>query len=139
MKGNTPQVSYGGKFVRAILESGEYFLANNTPEAVGGPFTREEPADAHLPWEKRRKSCLDLVLISTNLKPFYSSLLRDSKRMITPKRVMMKRGKLIEKPTDHYSLVLKLKNLPRSGHQQKKRSSMESDETRRVVKVQRVI
>ena len=120
VKGNTPQVSYGGKLVRAILESGEYFLANNTPEAVGGPFTREEPADAHLPWERRRKSCLDLVLISTNLKPFYSSLLIDSKRIITPKRVMMKRGKLIEKPTDHYSLVLKLKNLPRSGHQQKK-------------------
>ena len=82
--------------MRDLVESGDYFLANNTPEAVGGPFTREEPADAHLPWEKRRKSCLDLVLISTNLRPFYSSLLIDSKREITPKRIMMKKGNLID-------------------------------------------
>ena len=59
-------------------------------------------------------------MISTNLKPFYSSLLIDGRRKITPKRVMMRSGKLIEKPTDHYSLLLKLKNLPRSGIQQKK-------------------
>ena len=104
--------------MRDLVESGDYFFDNNTPEAVGGPFTREEPADAHLPWEKRRKKLI--LLISTNLKPFYLSLLIERKREITPKRIMMKKGKLIEKPTDHYSLVLKLKNLPRSGHQQKK-------------------
>ena len=67
--GNKPTVSYGGHLVRDLVESGDYFLANNTPEAVGGPFTREEPADAHLSLEKRRKSCIDLVLISTNLRP----------------------------------------------------------------------
>ena len=33
---------------------------------------------------------------------------------------MIKKCVLIEKPTDHYSLVVKLKNLPRSGLQQKK-------------------
>ena len=120
VKGNNPKVSYGGNLVRSLVESGEYFLANNTPEAVGGPFTREEPADAHLPWENRRKSCLDLVAISKNLKPFYSSLKVNSRREITPKRIMMKKGRLIEKYTDHYSLVLQLKNLPRTGHQQKK-------------------
>ena len=120
VKGNKPTISYGGQLVRNLVDTKEYFLANNTPEAEGGPFTREEPGDVHLPWERRRKSCLDLILISTNLKPFYSSLLIDSRRKITPKRVMMRRGKLIEKPTDHYSLLLMLKNLPRSGIQQKK-------------------
>ena len=54
------------------------------------------------------------------MKQFYSVLEIDSRRIITPKRIIMKKGKLIEKPTDHYSLVLRLKNLPRSGHQQKK-------------------
>ena len=120
VKGNKPKISYGGKLIRNLVENGEFFLANNTPEAEGGPFTREEPADAKLPWEMRRKSCLDLILISTNLKQFYSSLLIDSRRDITPKRIMMTRGKLVEKPTDHYPLALKLKDLPRSGVQQKK-------------------
>ena len=85
VKDNKPNVSYGGHMLRTLIESGQYFLANNTPEAVGGPYTREEPADAHLPWEKRRKSCLDLVLVSTNLKQFYSGLEIDSRRIITPK------------------------------------------------------
>ena len=120
VEGNKVNVSYGGQLIRNLVESGDYFLANNTPEAEGGPFTREEPADAKLPWESRRKSCLDLVLISTNLKQFYASLLIDSSRKITPKRIMMRKRKLIEKPTDHYSLVLKLKNLPKSGIQEKK-------------------
>ena len=120
VKGNKPTISYGGHLIRNLVETKEYFLANNTPEAEGGPFTREEPGDVHLPWERRRKSCLDLILISANLRPFYSSLLIDSRRKITPKQVMMRRGKLVEKPIDHYSLLLKLKNLPRSGIQQKK-------------------
>ena len=32
--GNKPSVSYGGHLVRALVESGDYFLANNTPEDV---------------------------------------------------------------------------------------------------------
>ena len=39
-----------------VLSYGSYIMANVTAEAVGGPFTREEPADAHLPWEKRRRA-----------------------------------------------------------------------------------
>ena len=70
VKGNHSKISYGGQVIRNLVESGEYFLANNTPEAEGGPFTREDPADAKLPWERRRKSCLDLILNSKNLKQF---------------------------------------------------------------------
>ena len=61
--------------MRDLVESGDYFLDNITPKAVGGPFTREEPADAHLPWEKRRKK---LSRPSTNINKLETILFKST-------------------------------------------------------------
>ena len=54
--GNHSKVSMGGRLVRELIASEEYFLVNNMELARGGPFTRVDPADP------REKSCLDLII-----------------------------------------------------------------------------
>ena len=46
VEGNHPEVSPGGKLLRGLLMSREWFLVNALGEevVVGGPFTREDPA-----------------------------------------------------------------------------------------------
>ena len=45
VKGNHPEVTFGGELVRELVASNEYFIVNNDDVARGGPFTRIDPAD----------------------------------------------------------------------------------------------
>ena len=61
--------------MRSMLATKDWILVNGMEEEVvkGGPFTRKDPASGKL-------SCLDLFVISKELRPFVSSLIIDSKR-----------------------------------------------------------
>ena len=109
--GNKPDISYGGKLVRDLVASGEYMIFNNLALVEGGPWTREDPADGGL-------SCLDLAIGSKNLEPYLDKMLVDSARKFTPKRVTCSKGKMTIRPTDHFSLVLKLK-MPRKENKKR--------------------
>ena len=87
-----------------LLEDGKYILVNNSRKCTGGPFTRVDPSDSKI------KSCLSLVIISAGLQEFVEELRIDEKREFTPHRAIQKNGKLIF--TDHFSLLLKFKNIP---------------------------
>ena len=39
IQGNRPKISYGGKLLRELLETGEYVLGNSTDKVEGGPWT----------------------------------------------------------------------------------------------------
>ena len=41
---NKEKISYGGEMVRELLSEGEYVLLNGLELAVGGPWTRVDPA-----------------------------------------------------------------------------------------------
>ena len=106
VKGNNEKVSFGGKLVHKVLESGEYILVNNTEKCTGGPYTRYDPAD---PTNKDKMSCLELVIVNKELFEFVEELVIDKNKIFTPHRPIGK-GKL--RFTDHFSLLLKFKNLP---------------------------
>ena len=84
VRGNHPEVTFGGELVRELVASEEFILVNNSEVARGGPFTRIDPAD------ETKKSCLDLVLASPNLMPFVRDLVVDKERIFTPMRVINK-------------------------------------------------
>ena len=54
--------SYGGEQVKELLNTCNYSLINTSEKEIGGPWTREDPAN------KENKSMLDLVIISAELE-----------------------------------------------------------------------
>ena len=74
VRGNHPEISFGGELVRELIASREYIIVNNTEVAIGGPFTRIDPAN------ENKKSCLDLTIISMNLMPYVKELIVDKDR-----------------------------------------------------------
>ena len=109
IRGNKERISDGGLLVRNLVEEGEFFYLNNLEVAVGGPWTRVDPADGSL-------SCLDLALGSTNLLPFVKRFEVDRKRMWTPRRVAARSGVLTYTYTDHFSCEIEIL-MPASGGQ----------------------
>ena len=107
IKGNKERVSYGGHLIREMLKEKEIILVNSLEMVEGGPWTWESRSDP------TKKSCLDLVMVSENLVSYISSLLVDTKRDYAPFRVAKKKGRITMVRSDHYTLVLKLKNLPK--------------------------
>ena len=104
--GNHGKITNGGRLVRELIPSEEYSLVNNMEVAVGGPFTRVDPVDG------RDKSCIDLVICSVNLRPFIDRLFIDSGRRYAMKRVIFKDGNFRTIFSDHFTIILTLKNLP---------------------------
>ena len=78
-------------------------------KARGGPFTRFSPSE---PENNERKSCLDLVIVSKNLSEHVEELIVDSENRFQISRVTAVNGDVKLTHTDHYTLILKLKNVP---------------------------
>ena len=109
MRGNKKQISAGGELLREhLLRTGEYVLLNNLPMAEGGPFTWVEPGKEEV------RSCLDLAIASANLLPFIKTVVIDSDRRFTPRRVTRKAGVIKTIFTDHYAVEVKIGGLPKS-------------------------
>ena len=100
--GNNPKVTFGGKLIHKLLSTEKYSLLNNSGKCSGGPFTRVDPSDSKI------KSCLSLVIVSNGLEEYVEELVIDENRRFTPHRAI--RNKLVF--TDHYSLILKFKDIP---------------------------
>ena len=110
VRGNHPEVSPGGRLLREMFMTREWVLVNALGEevVVGGPYTREDPATSG-------KSCLDLFIVSKELRPYVSGLLVDSARAITPARVVTTGGRRRVVYSDHFTCVLTLAGLPRTA------------------------
>ena len=104
--GNHDKVTFGGRLIRKMLEMEKYELVNSSNKVEGGPFTRYDPAD---PKCMGKKSCLGLVIISTELSSYVEKLVIDKNLTKTPCRPLSK-NKVVY--PDHYSLLLRFKNLP---------------------------
>ena len=107
--GNHDKVTYGGTLVRDLIENGDMILVNNTEKAEGGPFTRKDPSQ---PQDDNKKSCLDLALVSKDLFRYIDKLLIDKEEKFEMYRVITKNGiKSLIKP-DHYTMILRFKDIP---------------------------
>ena len=104
VKDNNVKVTFGGKLVHQLLQDGKYILLNNSDKCAGGPFTRIDPSNPNI------KSCLSLVIVSAGLEDYVEELLIDKERKFTQHRPIRKDGKLVF--TDHYGLLLNVKNFP---------------------------
>lgn len=102
--GNRDKVTFGGKKIVHLVESGMYKVINASELVIGGPFTRYDPSD---PFNDSKKSALDLCIVSAELSEFVDTFEIDSERKFTPFRPG--NGKLHY--TDHYSINLIFKNL----------------------------
>ena len=105
--GNHSEISPGGHLLRGLLATEDWVLVNGLGDEVveGGPFTREDPATG-------KRSCLDLFLVSRELRPFVDKLIIDSNRKMAVSRVIKKGGSYKKVFSDHYSCLLTLSNLP---------------------------
>ena len=104
VKSNHSKISFGGGLLRALLSEGHYICLNNHPNATGGPWTRVDPANPET------KSCLDLVIISSDLLPFFISLTIDSERKYSPVRPISKHE---SRHSDHFPIIVEFRNIPR--------------------------
>ena len=100
------QPSYGGSLICSLLETGRFCLVNSSSKVIGGPYTRYDPAD---PANDDKQSILDLCIVSSQLMHYVDCLEIDNNCLFTPHRPLHSRLVF----TDHYSLVLKLKGLPK--------------------------
>ena len=106
--GNHPEVSLGGRLLRELLVTRNWFLVNGLgPELVmEGPFTRKDPATRNL-------SCLDIFIVSRELLPYVKKLQIDSQRKMAVARAVKMGSKHQLIYLDHYTCLLTLSNLPR--------------------------
>ena len=101
VEGNKSLVSYGGSMIRDLIGSGDYFLLNNMSLTMGGPWTRICPGNGS-------PSCLDLVIGSSNLRPYIRAMKIDSGRMFTPRRTVAKKTGIGVVYTDHYPTLVEV-------------------------------
>ena len=114
--GNNPEVSVGGKLMRDLLSTGNWFLVNGLGQEIvqGGPWTRKDPVTGG-------ESCLDLFIISRELLPYVDKLIIDSKREFAVGRAL-KVGKTYRiVNSDHYTIILNLKDLPTVQNEKKEK------------------
>ena len=109
VRGNHDTVSYGGEMIRELLEDEEYLLINNSDTAEGGPFTWVSRVDSSI------QSCLDLVILSSNLVPFVTTMIVDSKQKYCPRRVGVRKDKTRVVKPDHHPIILHLENMPKNN------------------------
>ena len=102
------KVTYGGQQLIDMLETGKYVLVNNSNLSTGGPYTRYDRSE---PENDELKSVLGLCIISRELESHIDSFIIDKDKEFTPYRVLSKDRVVY---TDHYSLKLILKDLPRN-------------------------
>ena len=110
VKGNKEKVSPGGQLVRNLIMTDRYVLINNLDIVQGGPWTWVDRQDS------TRKSCLDLGIVSASLVPFVVNVIIDVDRKFTPRRVIQRKKKMTTIYTDHFSLMIDLKGMPRQQH-----------------------
>ena len=118
VEGGHPEVSPGGRLLRELLMTGEWVLVNAMGEEVveGGPFTREDPATGAL-------STLDLFIVNKELAPYVSKLTIDSKKKITVARVIKKKKEKKFVFSDHFSCIIKFKNLQMKKEETKRKET----------------
>ena len=106
---NHSEITLGGKLLRELLASGNWVLVNGTGKEVvsGGPFTRIDPATG-------KASCLNLFIVSKELKPYIRKLEIDNERKLGIARAQKnkKKGRYKLVFPDHFPLILTLENLP---------------------------
>ena len=79
----------------------------------GGPWTWQDRKDS------RRKSCLDLVIISVSLLPYILSVVIDKDLTFTPRRVVKTKKESKSIFSDHYALKVELKGVPKKQEKEK--------------------
>ena len=116
--GNHQEISAGGRLLRNLLQTGNWTLVNGMGKDIveGGPFTREDPATGIL-------SCLDLFVVSKELRPFVAKLVIDREKKMTVARATKRKESTKLTFSDHYSAVISLVNLPRSKAEKNEKQS----------------
>ena len=69
-------------------------------------------------------SCLDIFVVSQELLPYVDKLVIDKEKKITPARAIKSEWKYKLVYTDHFSLLLTMKNLPRKKETKQKKIKM---------------
>lgn len=64
---NHNKVTFGGRLVRKLIESGKYILVNNSEKTTGSPFTRYDPTDPLADEKKAALTCLSYPKICYNM------------------------------------------------------------------------
>ena len=82
-------------------------MINNLDLVEGGPWTWQDRKDS------RRKSCLDLGIMSISLLPYLSKVVVDKDLKFTPRRVVKTKKTTKSIFTDHYALKIELKDMPK--------------------------
>ena len=106
VEGNHGEVSPGGRLLRSLLALEDWCMVNSMGEevVVGGPWTRVDPATGV-------GSCLDLFVVSRELRPHIKSLVIDSERKVTVARVVTRKKKRSLVFSDHFSCILTFQNM----------------------------
>ena len=110
VKGNKDKVTAGGQLIRNMVKTGRYVIVNNLDLVEGGPWTWIDRQDNKI------KSCLDLAIVSVSLVPFIYKVIIDVQRKFTPRRVIRRKKNIKTIYTDHFSVKIELKGMPRRQH-----------------------
>ena len=113
IQGNKNYISYGGQYIRKLIQDRQYILINNLDIVQGGPWTWQDRKDV------MRKSCLDLCIISISLLPYVHSVVVDKDLKFTPRRVVKTKKQTKSIFSDHFALKVELKGMPKKQEQEK--------------------
>ena len=113
VKNNKDKISFGGQLIRNLIKDGLYILINNLDIVEGGPWTWVDRRD------NRRRSCLDLAIISISILPYLTKMEIDTERKITPRRVTKTKNGIKSTFSDHFSLKIQFKGIPKKEKEEK--------------------
>ena len=95
IKGNKKYISHCGQLIRNLIQDNLYILINNLDLVEGGLWTWQDRKD------NRKKSCLELCIMSISLLPHIHKVVIDKDLKFTPRRVVKTKKTTNSIFTDH--------------------------------------
>ena len=117
VQGNKSKTSFGGRLIRDLIKNQLYIVINNLDITKGGPWTWVDRQDNKI------KSCLDIGIMSVSLQPYLTKVIVDTDRKFTPKRVITRKKIKRNIFSDHYSLKIEFKGIPRKQEENKQETT----------------
>ena len=82
-------------------------MGNSSDKMEGGPWTWISRADRNI------RSCIDLIIMSADLAPFWRRIRIDQKIEFAPARARMVNGRKKLIYSDHHPIIIEFDNLPK--------------------------
>ena len=107
------QITPNGKMLARVIDNYALIVANSSAKCTGLITRRQVTRN------RTEESCIDVLLYSSDLQKFFTSLLVDEERKYVLTKVRKTKKWIIKKESDHYVLIAEFNNIVKEHNKTK--------------------